>query len=409
MSKSTCCHVHSSELRVGMYITKLGDSWIDHPFIRTSFLIKDAKDLQKVINAGITEVWIDETKGIAKLVPVVEEKKEAAENKADLDNAHLSRFDAMGRTPYKNTVKDEIVNARKICLSAKEQVQSMFDDARLGKAINPTSFLPLVESIISSVTRNPSAFISVARLKTHDNYTYMHSVSVCALMIALAKQLKLNNEQVKLAGHGGLLHDLGKAFMPLDILNKPGRLTDAEFEIMKGHPVAGVRALDRNQVSSEVYDIVLHHHEKLDGSGYPDGLKGNEISLFAKMAACCDVYDAVTSIRAYKNPWAPAYALQQMAGWKAHFDADVFRAFVSTIGIYPVGSLVRLSSERLAVVVEPCEESLLKPIVCEFFAVSRNEMVPIKIIDLSTEKNIKIIGPENPEKWGFEHLEEMWQ
>lgn len=409
MNKSTYCHVLSSELRVGMFISKFGDSWIDHPFFRTSFLIKDAKDLQRVINAGVTEVWIDETRGIAKPIPVIVEEKEEQSNLEEIEDVSHNRFKPVSSPVHKNSLKDEIVNARKICLSAKIEVQAMFDDARIGKTINPASFLPLVESIIASITRNPTAFMSVARLKNHDNYTYMHSVAVCALMIGLANQLKLDKNQVKLAGHGGLLHDLGKAFMPLDILNKPGPLTDAEFDLVKEHPVLGAKALDRNNVSDEVYDVVLHHHEKMDGSGYPDGLKGSNISLFAKMAACCDVYDAVTSIRAYKNPWAPAYAIQKMARWKEHFDAHIFQAFVSTVGIYPVGSLVRLSSDRLAVVVEPCEDSLLKPKVCEFFAVQRNEMIPMKVIDLSADKNVTIISPENPEKWGFEHLDEMWQ
>lgn len=403
MSKSSCCHVFASELRVGMFIAKFGDSWIDHPFIRTSFLIKDAKDLQRIINAGVTEVWIDETKGLAKPLPVAEITEDTVE---DIQSAVL---DDPSDVIKKHTLKDEIVNARRICLSAKKQVESMFEEARLGKTINAESLFPVVETIISSIARNPTAIISVARLKNHDNYTYMHSVAVCALMVALANQLNLDKKQTRLAGQGGLLHDLGKAFMPVEILNKPGALTDAEFDIIKAHPVLGARALEKKNVDSEVYDVVLHHHEKMDGTGYPDGLKGSEISLFAKMAACCDIYDAVTSIRSYKNPWSPALALQKMARWKEHLDVGVFQAFVKSVGIYPVGSLVRLSSERLAVVVEPCEEALLRPKVCEFFAIPRNEMVPMKVIDLNANNSIQIVGSENPEKWGFDHLDAMWQ
>lgn len=410
MQKSTSRHIIISELRVGMYIAQFNDSWIDHPFFRTSFLIKDEKDLQKVIDSGVQEVWIDETKGIAKSQIVSEEMKESSNISSPIHTVQTVALQDKQISESKLTLKDELVNARNICLSAKKQVEIMFHEVRMGKTVDAQSTLPLVENVMASVARNPAAIISVARLKTHDNYTYMHSVAVCALMVALANQLKLPPAQIKLAGQGGLLHDLGKAFIPLEILNKPDKLTDDEFALIKGHPIAGAKALASKNVSQEVYDVVLHHHEKMDGGGYNDGLKGGDIPLFAKMAACCDVYDAVTSERSYKGPWAPAYALIQMTRWKNHFDQEIFQAFVKSVGIYPVGSLVKLSSGKLAVVVEPSEYSLLTPKVCEFFSISKNEMIPMQMIDISEKKNnIKILGPEDPQKWGFTHLDQIWQ
>jgi putative nucleotidyltransferase with HDIG domain len=253
------------------------------------------------------------------------------------------------------------------------------------------------------------ALLSVARLKTHDDYTYLHSVSVCALMLSLARQLGLDEKQTHLAGAGGLMHDLGKSAMPLDVLNKPGKLTDEEFDIVKRHPAAGGQMLLEGGYDPEVQDIALHHQEKFDGTGYPDRLAGDGISLFARMCAVCDVYDAVTSERAYKKAWDPSAAMRQMAKWEGHFDKRIFNAFVRTVGIYPVGSLVRLASQRLAVVVEPGTESLLTPRVRIFFSLRSNEPIPMETIDLAARAcKDSIAGPEDPVKWGFRNLDHLW-
>ncbi|MGU5537797.1 HD-GYP domain-containing protein [Aeromonas caviae] len=285
----------------------------------------------------------------------------------------------------------------------------MFQEARLGKAVDPSTTLPLVGEIAASVLRQPHALISVARIKTHDDYTYLHSVAVCALMLSLARHLDLDEEQTRLAGIGGLMHDLGKAAMPLEVLNKPGKLTDAEFAIMKRHPVEGAKMLRAGGAEPGVVDIALHHHEKIDGTGYPDRLAGDAISLLARMGAICDVYDAVTSERAYKKPWDPSAAIRQMAKWEGHFDKRIFHAFVKAVGIYPVDSLVRLSSQRLAVVVEPGMESLLTPKVRVFFSLRSREPIPMQTIDLAaTSCKDSITGPEDPTLWNFKNLDDLW-
>jgi HD-GYP domain-containing protein (c-di-GMP phosphodiesterase class II) len=261
------------------------------------------------------------------------------------------------------------------------------------------------------VSRNPGALISLARLKTADDYTYMHSVAVCAMMVALSKQLGLDEEQTRSAGLAGLMHDLGKAAMPMDVLNKPGKLTDAEFKIIKTHPEEGHRLLlTGSKIDPMMMDVCLHHHEKMDGSGYPKGLKGDEISLFAKMGAVCDVYDAITSNRPYKAGWDPAESLRKMAEWaNGHFDRKVFQAFVKSLGIYPVGSLVRLTSGRLGVVVEQTGKSLTTPSVKVFFSTKSNMRIVPVLVDLSVPGTIeKIAGREDPAKWRFADLNELW-
>jgi len=268
-----------------------------------------------------------------------------------------------------------------------------------------------VEEISDSVLRNGSALISLARLKTADDYTYMHSVAVCAMMIALARQLGLDEEQVRLAGLAGLLHDLGKALIPAEILNKPGKLTDAEFTIIKSHPVHGHKMLlAASQVHPLVLDVCLHHHEKTDGSGYPGRLKNEEISLFAKMGAVCDVYDAISSNRPYKTGWDPAESLHKMAGWAAgHFDQKVFQGFVKSLGIYPIGSLVRLSSGRIGVVMEQTGKSLTTPRVKVFYSTKSNLRIAPEVIDLALPTcHDKIAGREDPDHWQFPDLKELW-
>jgi HD-GYP domain-containing protein (c-di-GMP phosphodiesterase class II) len=287
----------------------------------------------------------------------------------------------------------------------------MFEEARMGKAVEIGGAQKLVEEITDSVARNPGALISLARLKTADDYTYMHSVAVCAMMVALAKQLGLDEKQVRVAGLAGLMHDLGKSMIPMEILNKPGKLSPAEFEIVKQHPEEGHKLLlTGTEVDPLVLDVCLHHHEKTDGSGYPKGLKADEISLFAKMGAVCDVYDAITSNRPYKAGWDPAESLRRMAEWaKGHFDTQVFQAFVKSLGIYPIGSLVQLSSGRLGVVIEQTGKSLTMPSVKVFFSTKSNMRIIPEVIDLSRPgTSEKIVSREDPAKWRFPDLNELW-
>ena len=265
----------------------------------------------------------------------------------------------------------------------------------------------LVDEISSSVQRNPGALISLARLKTADDYTYMHSVAVCALMVSLARQLGQDETSTRELGLAGLLHDLGKAMMPPEVLNKPGKLTDDEFAIMRTHPGEGHRLLvEGNAVGAIVLDVCRHHHEKVDGSGYPDHLKGEQISLHAKMGAVCDVYDAITSNRPYKAGWDPAESIRKMTEWsKGHFDERVFQAFVRSIGIYPVGSLVKLDSGRLGVIVEQSEKSLLMPVVKVFFSTKAQTYIKPELIDLSKPGAMdRIASREDAAKWGLQHI-----
>ena len=396
-----------ADLCVGMYIHEFCGAWMDHPFWKSRFLLKSEKDLQRIRASSIGELWIDVSKGldVTEGTPSVSPEDVAAAAEASLLAAVQSRPVSQGVA-----MEDELQRAVKLCANAKAAVISMFGDARMGQALQFEQAGELVEEISDSVLRHPNALISLARLKNADEYTYMHSVAVCALMIALARQLGLNEALVREAGLAGLLHDIGKMAIPDAVLNKPGKLTDSEFATVRDHPVAGSHMLlESKQLSSLVLDVCLHHHEKMDGSGYPHRLAGEQISLYARMGAVCDVYDAITSNRPYKAGWDPAESIRKMAEWKGHFDPVVFQAFVKTVGIYPVGSLVRLESGRIGVVMEQQARSLLAPKVKVFFSAKSKTPIAQETLDLARlVGRDRIVARESAADWGFQHLNELW-
>ncbi|MFZ6719662.1 HD-GYP domain-containing protein [Undibacterium sp. Ji49W] len=410
--------IEIDQLRVGMYVQELCSSWIDTPFWQKSFMLVDPEELKKIQATRIRQAWIDTDKGLDVLPEASGKPKmepaPAAEPLPPSEPASpvAPSVPAAPRQVVAVSMEDELGRASQIVNKSKEAVYSMFNEARMGKAVDVGNAQNMVEEIADSVMRNPGALIGLARLKTKDDYTYMHSVAVCALMVALAKQLGLNDEETREAGLAGLLHDIGKMMVSADILNKPGKLTDAEFVSVKEHPVAGYKMLKESEaVSAIALDVCLHHHEKIDGSGYPNRLKGEEISLYSRMGAVCDVYDAITSDRPYKQGWCPAESLRKMAEWSSgHFDEKIFQAFVKSIGIFPVGTLVRLESGRLGVVVEQqVGKSLLLPKVRIFFSLRSMGYIAPELIDLSRPgMNDKIASREDAVKWGLKDINRYW-
>ncbi|MFS2158861.1 HD-GYP domain-containing protein [Pseudomonas sp. Pseusp122] len=308
-------------------------------------------------------------------------------------------------------MNEELLAARKICAQAKAAVVEIFRNARQGKALDLDNIGALVDEIASSISRHPDAFISLARLKSIDDYTYMHSVAVCALMIALSNQLGLPEALTRRAGLAGLLHDVGKMAIPVAILNKPGRLTDDEHQLIRTHPVEGEKKLvATSQVCEMIVDVCLHHHERMDGQGYPHQLTGEQISLFSRMAAVCDVYDAITSERPYNEGWDPAAAIRHMSKCEGHFDDRIFQAFLKSVGIYPVGSIVQLKSGCIGVVIEQHPHALLTPKVKLFFLPVLNIHIKTRIVDLSDPLQKERIAECVPaQRYGFKNTESLWQ
>lgn len=383
-----------------MYIHELRGNWLEHPFWRKSFKLDDPKDLQKLIHSGVDEIWIDTNKGLDVTAVMVTEPAKEPEFEPAKHEPEPEPTKMPLAVKKQISFDEELVAAKKIHTKAKKVVTSMFGDVRMGKALDVQGAVVLVEDIQSSIERNPSALLSLARLKNANEYTYLHSVAVCMLMIALAKQLKLSESQARQAGVAGLLHDIGKMAIPNQVLDKPGKLTDEEFNVIKQHPQRGWEILKASyQVDDVALDVCLHHHERVDGRGYPEKISGDDLSLFARMGAVCDVYDAISSDRCYKKAWGPAESISKMTAWReGHFDEVIFHAFVKTIGIYPSGTLLKLKSGRLGVVLEQSKKSLVTPIIKVFFSIRANMYIPVEIVDLSKGSD-SVDSIEDPFKW----------
>jgi HD-GYP domain-containing protein (c-di-GMP phosphodiesterase class II) len=381
-----------------MYLHALEGNWLDHPFWRNGFLISDDRTLRKVRESGVQHAFIDVVKG-ADAPPPEPQPARAAEPVSPPPSPKIERV----------SLEAEVQYATKLRARSAQAMRDLHHEARMGKAIDASECNVLVNDVAESIDRHPDAFRSLARLKTADEYTYMHSVAVCALMVSLGRQIGLDEAECREAGLAGMLHDLGKALMPQEILNKPGKLTPEEFDIIKTHPRRGWELLaGAKNIPAGVLDVCLHHHERYDGTGYPDRLAADKISRFARMGAICDVYDAVTSDRPYKKGWDPAHSLTQMASWQGHFDREMFKSFIRCIGIYPTGSLVRMRSGKLAVVLEQNGAAVTKPKVKLFFSTRSNEPIRREVIDLATDSRDQIEAPEPPEKWNFPYLNELW-
>ena len=382
-----------------MHINKFCGPWLDHPFWRSNFTLSAESDIQCIVKSNMKEVIIDTEKGcdVTPLEALSEQDAQLLEIPPQPD-------------PEQIPFNQELSKAIKVYAQSKQAMRSMFDDVRMGRAVDVESAKTIVNQISESVMNNSGALISVVRLKKADEYTYMHSVAVSALMIALADAAGLNIDETKEAGLAGLLHDVGKAKIPSEITNKAGALTDEEYQLMKSHPEEGYKILQEHySVSEPVLDVCLHHHEKIDGSGYPHGLVSEKIKKITKIASICDVYDAITSNRPYKKGWNPAEAIRRMSQWTGHFDQSLFQMFVKIIGIYPIGSFVKLQSGKMGVVYEQNSESLLTPSVKVIFCAKTLRFVPPKIYDLSDKStDDHIIGPEDPKQWGISNTQRYW-
>ncbi len=395
--------IPASELRVGMYIHELDCDWLSHPFFKNQFKLSSDAQIAKVIDSGIHYVYIDTERGLdVPDAPTEEEVRDA------LQEEMIALATAEQPTIIHASREEEIQRAHAIKGRAQALVRNVMADARLGRAVELEQVDHVVENITESILRNSGAIVGLLTIKNKDDYTFLHSVSVCALLVAFCRTMKLDAETTRLAGMGGLLHDTGKAFVPDAVLNKPGKLTDEEFEIIKRHPRDGYEVLLKTpEVGPIPLDITLHHHERMDGSGYPDKLKPEQIPQLVRMSSIVDVYDAITADRCYHRGMPATDALRKLHEWSAfHFDPVLVQAFIRCVGIYPVGALVRLESGRLGVVMEQNDKNLLQPQLKIVFSTRSNSRVEPYDLDLSRPMGAggadRIVGHEDPAKWGID-------
>lgn len=382
--------VATERVRLGMYVIGFDCSWMDSPFWRQRFLLDGPADLILLRNSGVRQVTIDTERGLGP------ELDRAAPGPIEATNVLVERRTGRRAAP---SLRNEVDRAREVLERSKAAVTAMFGHARLGKAVELSAVAPLVEEIAASMLRDRSAMLNVTRLKTKDEYTYLHSVAVCALMINLGRRVGLDEAEVRELGIAGLLHDIGKTGVPDSVLAKPGRLDADEFKIVRSHPEKGHALLSLSpDVHPIALDVCLHHHEKVDGSGYPSGLTRDQLSIHARISSICDVYDAVTSERPYKSGWSPNEALARMLEWDGHFDPELLKAFIDSIGFQPRDGLVRTFSNRLGMLIDGGENPAT-PLVRLFYDVANDCFItPVLVETRNAPDCDPIIGGE---RWPF--------
>ena len=399
--------ISRDQLKPGMYIHDLNCSWVDHPFMFNAIKVEDELTIAKVAEIGINELFIDTSKGLdVAEAQSHEEYQVEVSDRFDEQTAHTQRH---GSNPAPLVpLKEEIANARVVHDDAHVIAHQILSDVRLGKQVEVEKLEPVVERITDSVFRNRDALISLSRIKDKDDYTFQHSVSVCVLLVSFCLAMGYERSVMREVGIGGLLHDIGKMKVPNHILNKPVALTALEFTTMQTHAALGRDILRKTPGVPETAVIIAsQHHERYDGTGYPDRLKQDQISVFGQMASIVDVYDALTSNRIYHTGMEPVAALKRIFEWsKSHFDEKLVHHFIRTIGIFPVGSLVSLRSGRIGVVVDPDNRDLLHPTVRVIYDMNTGHAIPPSDIDFSeaggSKPSDQIVGHESPHRWGID-------
>jgi len=376
---------------------------MEHPFLVGALKIKNDKTIEKIAGLGVREVYIDTLKGL----DVIDAPTETEVN-AEIEHKMLAMVQQVKPITTTSTLNEELKRSRKVYSEANKIISNIMHDVRIGKQVEVERIDPVVEKMANSILRNKDALLSLCRIKNKDDYTFLHSVSVGALLISFAHALDFKRDVIKLLGVGGMLHDIGKTKVPNEILNKPGALTEEEFVIMKSHVVHGCSILRKSPGIAQVsFDVASQHHERFDGSGYPLGLKNSEMSVYGQMAAIVDVYDAITADRCYHKGMEPTVAIRKMFEWsKFHFNPKLLRTFIRIVGIYPVGTLVMLESGKIGVVIEQSETDMTRPLVRIIFDAKKNYFIAPKDIDLAKPLGQgggdRIINYESSAKWNID-------
>ncbi len=397
--------INIEDIRMGMYVHDLNCSWMEHGFLRNQFLLKTEAGVEQIRRAGIREFYIDTDKGLDQ--PSAPSEAEVISDLEDgLVDAARKGAGRTGPVP----LAEERIQAKRIHNEAIRVVSGLMEDARLGQQIDLERARPVIGEMVGSIFRNQNALMGLARIRHMDRYTFEHSVNVSVLMVSFARSLELEQKLIQEIGMGALLHDIGKIKVPQEILNKPGRLTEDEFAVMRSHVVHSRDTLAVVPgLPAAALAVAAEHHERVDGSGYPDGKAGDAITLYGRMSAIVDVYDAITSDRVYHKGMEPHEALRKLLEWSSHhFEPQLVRQFIRCVGIYPVGALVLLQSGRLGVVVETGRKELPQPVVRVVMDAKQRRYLTVEDVDLARPrkgKNDSILNAESPQRWGIDTQE----
>jgi HD-GYP domain-containing protein (c-di-GMP phosphodiesterase class II) len=391
--------VKVDQLIPGVFVHDFNCGWRSDNLIINQTRVKDTKIIDILHSWGIREVYIDTDRGLD-----VEDARPAAEVRRETDEALHRLAEAQPATTRFIPLDEEITMARNIKKEAIHVIQRVMDAVSTGQPLETREAYQLIDKMEKSVSRNKDALVLLTQIRKKDEYTLMHSIGVGAHILNFCNFYRLPHEQTLSLAIGALFHDIGKTMVPLKILNKPGKLTDSEYEEMKKHAEFSARVMQNSKgLPGEAHDMGLHHHERFDGNGYPHKLKGDQITFASQLAAIADVYDAITSDRCYRDGMQRVEGLRKMYEWSEyHFNKELTYKFIRCIGVYPIGTCVRLESGRIAVVVGSTE-SMMQPVVRIFHDDQKQTSLPVHDFDLSKSSD-RVIGYEPPAKWDLGKL-----
>ncbi|NQD38814.1 HD-GYP domain-containing protein [Permianibacter sp. IMCC34836] len=382
----------AGELLPGMYVVEVVRQ-SGQMQVTTQGWVRTAAAIAALRERGIEEVLIDPSKTItgseaaavqaAQLAAAAAAASEAATAKAGQSDP-VSAVVQAAKVP----LETELNRAAKLYAEAKALQQKAFDDIKAGRPLALEPMQNMATAFIDSVFRNQDALLCMSRIREKDAYLLEHSVNVSILMTVLARQLKLEESVIHELATGALLHDLGKILVPDHILQKPGKLTDEEFVEMRRHVEYGYEVVKQMPgIAPRSLEVLIQHHERLDGRGYPHKLQGEQISRYGRMIAIVDTYDAITASRVYKDGFTSTHAfkiLREAAG--TGYDNELVAEFIRAIGVFPVGSLVRLKSQRLGIVIQSGSADPLRPVVKVFYHSKFRQQLPVTDVDLAAAR-----------------------
>lgn len=396
--------VNVEDLELGMYVAELDRPWLESPFLFQGFIIETEDELAQ-LRACCKFVFVEDTqsRGSEKLTRL------AAAGGASRPPRTVITSGGPADTVSEKFQKDikQTVQAHK---KGRTTVIKILDDARLGHSVDSEEARSVVKDLVGAITTNPNTTLWLTNLKQRHEHTANHCLNTAILAIAFARHLGLPKEEIEAIGIGALLHDVGIARTPKHILEKPARLTPEEYAIVKRHPADGYGVMRLTKTVPDIaLDIIKHHHERIDGSGYPDGLKGEQVPKHVLIAAIADVYDSMTSDRIYRESLPPQQALTEMhAEADTTFGKEMMQEFIKCVGIYPIGSLVKLNTGALAIVLSSNPEARLKPLVMIVRDPQGKTLMPRPIVNLATVAAQKggaawtIEGVVNPKEHGID-------
>jgi HD-GYP domain-containing protein (c-di-GMP phosphodiesterase class II) len=393
------------DLLPGMYVVDLHKRWLEHNIWRQHFRVRDDGQIARLVEEGIVEVSIDTARGLDVAQPERPKSPPPGSQYRSLADLKASR-------PRQVSLAEERRRAVLLLREANDHVVDLMQAARGGRHVDAARLEPLIGRMLESVQRNPDALAPLARLKQSQHYDTEHAVATAALIIAFGRQQGLPAPEIEKLALGTLLKDIGQAAIDARLIGKPGMLSQAEYSLVQSHVEEGLAVLEATaRLPETAVAVVLEHHERYNGCGYPYRMAGDEISLAGRMAAIVDTYDAMTSERPYRAALSPSDALRQLFDQSgSQFDPALVAAFVHTVGVYPVGTLVMLESRHLAVVEQQHADNLLSPVVRVIYHAGRRQYVEPVEVDLARKVGNhygQIVGAESYERWGLSPL--RWQ